>query len=231
VERRCLVAPARPQQRHQIGKVEACSTCLANLEKCLQKLSTRPYAEPDVQTMIRTSCLIQRLRQAHSVVSALTSLQFLMRVNFCNLAILHDENDIRMSNSAESMCDDDRCSTQCRFIQRFLHNAFILNIQRRSRFIKQQQARLSNQCFSNCNALSLFIEKLKILQVARRIQIFEQWKYKVQSVDLTTSFMHFLFKRFILQINYDVLVNKIKIQRQFLLHQKHVTMINIWKHK
>jgi len=207
------VAPARPQQRHQIGKVEACSTCLANLEKCLQKLPTGPYAGPDVQTMIRTSCLIQRLRQTHSVVPALTPLQFLMRVNFCDLVILHDENDIRMSNSAESMCDDDRCSTQCRFVQRFLHNAFTLNIQRRSRFIKQQQARLSNQRFSNCNALSLFIEKLKILQVARRIQIFKQREHKVQSVDLITSFMHFLFRKLVLQINCDVLANKIKIQR------------------
>jgi len=148
------MASARPQQRHQIGKVEVCSTCLANLEKCLQKLSTRPYVKPDVQTMIRTSCLIQRLRQAHSVVPALTSLQFLMRVNFCDLVILHDENDIRMSNSAESMCDDDRCSTQCRFVQRFLHNAFTLNIQRRSCFIKQQQMQLLNQRFSNCNTLS-----------------------------------------------------------------------------
>ena len=114
-----------------------------------------------------------------------------------NPAIFHDENNVRVANRApiinplastslsetnkgargeyiQPMRDCNRRPRQRRLIQRLLHHALALRIQRTRCLIQQQQSRLSHQRACNRDPLPLAAAELQPAGSALRIQALGQ---------------------------------------------------------
>lgn len=108
-----------------------------------------------------------------------------MSTHFGDNTIFHNEDNICVSNRApvcnvsdrsscistwmysQPMRDGNRRPRHRSLIQRLLHDPFTLSVQRRRRFIQQQQSWLANERPGNRDALSLPAGKLQALGSAR----------------------------------------------------------------
>lgn len=106
------------------------------------------------------SSLVERLRQTRSEVSAPQTLQLFMRAHLCDSAVFHDEDNVCVSDRApsillacfvqhqgkylQSMRHRDSRPRHGRLVQRLLHYPLALGVQRRRRFVQQQQSWLAD---------------------------------------------------------------------------------------
>ena len=72
-----------------------------------------------------------------------------------DIAVLHNQDDIRVANGRETVRDDEACASLHQVIHRTLDQLFCTGIDRTGRFIQDEDAVIGKDSAGNCDQLLL----------------------------------------------------------------------------